>query len=204
DAAVKSAPLSSPAFNAIAASQAKWFLPGLDAAVKSAPLSSPAFNAIAASQAKWFLPGLDAAVKSAPLSSPAWKFVDRARRTQLQTVLGSLDTRTMFRSALTSRQSVQATAISVAVENLEHAVKRADEQTGSEVRLLAIWAESLRELGGWLRQPAVTWSSVALVWFVVSYSWVTLKTERPDVAEMIEVPFTLLAGLLLTAAVTKK
>ncbi|MFJ8833815.1 hypothetical protein, partial [Micromonospora aurantiaca] len=131
-----------------------------------------------------------------------------AQQTQLRTILGSLDAKTTFRTALTSPQSLSAVAIGTVLEDLERAVEHVDRQTDSEVALLAVWAESLREFGSWLRQPAVAWSTIGLVWFLVSYSWVTLKTERPDVADMLEVPFSLLASivlpLLVAAAAQKK
>ncbi|MFC0004381.1 hypothetical protein, partial [Micromonospora siamensis] len=123
----------------------------------------------------------------------------KAQQTQLRAVLGSLDTSTTYRIALTSPQSLYATAIDTALQDLEQAVVQTDRQMNSDVALLSIWAESLREFGAWLRQPVVAWSTVGLVWFLVSYAWVTLKTERPDVADMLEVPYTMLSSIVLGA-----
>ncbi|MFI7283416.1 hypothetical protein ACIBOV_24450, partial [Micromonospora chersina] len=164
---------------------------------------TPAWQAALKTQNRSLMEAFNFAVRSHWLQTPtpAWQAALKTQTTQLRAVLGSLDTETTYRMVLTRPQGLQAAAIDAALENLEQAVVRADQETGSEVRLLTVWAESLREFGAWLREPVVTWSSVALVWFVVSYWWVTLKTERPDVADMIEVPFTLFAGVLLPAAI---
>ncbi|WP_327042574.1 hypothetical protein OG400_09705 [Micromonospora ureilytica] len=120
---------------------------------------------------------------------------------QLQAALGRVSGRTTARMLLKSPQSLQAATVDAALENLERAVEQADRHTGTEIQLLGIWLESMRNLGTWLRQPGVAWPSVALIWLVVSYWWVTLKSQHPDVADMVEVPFSSLAGAVLGAAI---
>jgi hypothetical protein len=185
----------------------------LNELVKSGPalgfrVPVPAMEAALRAQNAGLMGRLNELVKSGPalgfrVPTPALDAALRIQRTQFRAALGSLNTATTYRMVLASPQSLQAAAIDAALEDLEQAVQRADRQTGSQVPLLAIWAQSLRDFGAWMREPVVTWSSVMLVWFVVAYWWVTLKSERPDVADMVEVPFTLLAGVVLGAAVAK-
>ncbi|RIW39475.1 hypothetical protein D3H59_30435, partial [Micromonospora endophytica] len=120
---------------------------------------------------------------------------------QIRFTLGKLDFRTALRAATTGLQSTAALVVDDALRDLERAVEDAEGQAGTEATtLLAVWSESLRDFRFWLLQPAVKWPAIGLISFLVAYWWVTLKTEHPDIADMVEVPFAAFAGLLLAMA----
>ncbi|SCL38333.1 hypothetical protein [Micromonospora aurantiaca (nom. illeg.)] len=124
---------------------------------------------------------------------------------QIRFTLGKLDTRAALRAATTGLQSTAALVVDDALRDLERAVEAAEGQAATEgTTLLAVWSESLRDFRFWLLQPAVKWPAIGLISFLVAYWWVTLKTEHPDVADMIEVPFAAFTGLLLAMAANAK
>ncbi|MGW5580541.1 hypothetical protein, partial [Micromonospora chokoriensis] len=130
---------------------------------------------------------------------PALTELVKAQQAQFRSSLASFGARTMQGVALARPGSLYADALDIALEELEHAIGRVDHETKSEVDLLSVWAESLREFSASLRKPIVAWPTVGVAWFVVSYLFVMLKSERPDVADMLEVPYTLLASIIFGA-----
>ncbi|MEV6799663.1 hypothetical protein AB0M91_15125, partial [Micromonospora rifamycinica] len=120
---------------------------------------------------------------------------------QLRLTLGLLDTRGLNQVAMASLQSPDALVVDGALADLECAVEEARAQFGPEgASLLTVWAESLRDFRSWLLQPTAKWPAISAISFLISYWWVTLKTKQPDVADMVEVPFSILAGCLLAMA----
>ncbi|MEU4216191.1 hypothetical protein, partial [Actinoplanes sp. NPDC026623] len=63
--------------------------------------------------------------------------------------------------------------------------------------LRAVWREAAAPLRGWLGQPKVKVLGSFGAFVMLSAWWLDLKTYHPDVAELIEVPFTILVGLLI-------
>ncbi|WP_431928937.1 hypothetical protein, partial [Micromonospora wenchangensis] len=133
--------------------------------------------------------------------APALDAVAKAQQAQLRLTLGLLRTKNLSQVAMTSLQSRDALVVDGALADLECAVEEAGAQFGPEgASLLIVWAESLRDFRSWLLQPAAKWPAISVVSFLISYWWVTLKTEHPDVADMVEVPFSILAGCLIAMA----
>ncbi|MDT0531866.1 hypothetical protein RM555_23005, partial [Micromonospora sp. DSM 115977] len=129
----------------------------------------------------------------------------KSQQDQVRLTLGKLDTRAALRVATTGLQSPAALVVDDALGDFERALEDAGQRVDpDEASLLAVWSESLREFRSWLLQPAVKWPAIGLVSFLVSYWWVTLKTQHPDVADMVEVPFSVLAGCLIAMAANAK
>ncbi|MBQ0897243.1 hypothetical protein KBX37_29940, partial [Micromonospora sp. U56] len=137
--------------------------------------------------------------------SPALDSFLKTQQNALRLGVGKLDSKAAFRVALTGLQNPSALVVDDALGALERAVEDVGRQLDTEgTTLLAVWAESLRDFRSWLLEPAIKWPAIGLMSFLVAYWWVTLKTEHPDVADAVEVPFSVFAGLLLTMAASAR
>jgi hypothetical protein len=80
---------------------------------------------------------------------------------------------------------------------LDHAPGGADELL-SDPGLAAVWREAAADLREWLNQPAIKILGSFGMWFALAAWWMNLKVYRPEVADLLEVPLTLLAALIQT------
>lgn len=64
----------------------------------------------------------------------------------------------------------------------------------SEQSLIAVWSQELADHRERLKQP----SAVIIMLFVLLLCWTELKGKHPELADWIEVPFTLVLNVLLS------
>ncbi|MGC4756994.1 hypothetical protein [Micromonospora trifolii] len=69
--------------------------------------------------------------------------------------------------------------------------------------LRTVWLDALRDLQVWLSSGLAKGVTISFAFFIISTWWMMLKTSKPELADIIEVPLwaaiTLLAGMAVNA-----
>jgi hypothetical protein len=84
------------------------------------------------------------------------------------------------------------------IEDLLHRSADGISEQISDPGLIAVWLEAASELRDWATQPRIKVLGSIGMWVAMSAWWVNLKAYHPEVADLVEVPFCLLAALLQT------